>query len=120
MDDHSEAQNRMTACLRAYQGVRDGNWIRGAVTHVIPEFLTALKKEGWTLRRSASKAENIELAARANFENHKDSVVDLFEVEWNALPDHTGEDGHPMLCKEWYRKDVTLTIETLHRAGRLA
>lgn len=39
----------MLAALRAVGRVRDGHWIRGAVTHVLAEFLTVLEHDGWRL-----------------------------------------------------------------------
>ena len=42
----------MVAMLRAMSEVRDGHWIRGAPTHVLAEFLTTLRRNGWLLIRA--------------------------------------------------------------------
>lgn len=44
-----DPQAAMTAVLRAYGRVRDGQWVRGAVTHVFAELLGELRTAGWEL-----------------------------------------------------------------------
>jgi hypothetical protein len=38
------------ALLKASIRVRNGQWIEGAPSHIFPEFLTELEKDGWELK----------------------------------------------------------------------
>lgn len=68
-----------------------------------------------------TKEWDIELAARALFESHKTHVTELFDLEWDTLPDdyESGSGVHPLKAKRNYREEVRTTIETLWRNGRL-
>lgn len=37
------------ALLKAANRVRNGQWIKGAPSHIFPELLTELEKDGWRL-----------------------------------------------------------------------
>jgi hypothetical protein len=44
-----KAMKRMLALLSASRKVREGQWIRGAPTHVLADLMGELEKSGWTL-----------------------------------------------------------------------
>lgn len=70
-----------------------------------------------------SKSTDIDLCARAAFEAQREHTTELFDIEWDDLPDDLDPDDpyykHPMQLKRYYREEVQPTIETLWRAGRL-
>ena len=68
----------MMAMLRASRKVRDGRWLKGAPTHVLAEFLTALENDGWRLvTRSEQTETRIEVLERAlrNLTDAADSLT---------------------------------------------
>lgn len=48
------ADGAMIVMLQAMTDVRDGMWVKGAPTHVLAEFLTAIEKRGWQLKPAPS------------------------------------------------------------------
>jgi hypothetical protein len=67
----------------------------------------------------STKARDIDIAARAEFEAMKCVITELEGVEWEALPETDGmiPTGR---SKDYYRSQVSTGVEALWRAGRLA
>lgn len=66
--------------------------------------------------RTARKAADRDIAARALFEAFKATIAELDDVGWDTLPD----SGVAMRSKHYYRREVTVAVEALWRAGRLS
>jgi hypothetical protein len=69
------------------------------------------------LERNPLKDEYVEIAARAEYEAMRASVVDLENTTWDTLPEHEGQLPTPR-CKQYYRDHVSTAVEALWRAGK--
>jgi len=79
--------------------------------------MTQPENTEYDFKSKLRKAQDIDQAARAYFERCKINVEEVADLEWDSLPDYVPDNV--TRGKSFYRDEVSLTVETLWRAGRL-